>query len=129
MVRRRSSNSNLAGSSQRSSTLFRGKRVRAEREQVLQAQREGEHRRWVERERIREEEAHIEKLLSEAERARRFQVLRGYLNRLERTTLRDGAISDQGRKWLERARELVDAYDPAMERLGRSPSGSEEDID
>lgn len=107
----------------------RQKRLRAEREQALQAQREAEHRRWVERERIREEEAHVEKLLSEAERARRFQVLRGYLNRLERTTLRDGAISDQGRKWLERARELVDAYDPAMERLGRSPSGSEEDID
>ncbi len=95
----------------------RQKKLRAAKEKAEKERCEAEHRRSVERERVRKEERLVEKLLAEAQRARKFQVLREYLDRLERATLRASGISDEGRKWLEQARALIDSHDPAQVRL------------
>jgi hypothetical protein len=104
--------------------------LRQAREEAARLQREAEHLRWLERERVRKEEEQVERLLAEAERARKFQMLREYLDLLERQTLRNGEISEQGRAWLVEARRLAGArlagaYDPAMKRLGQD-SGHED---
>jgi hypothetical protein len=97
----------------------RQKQLRAARELAERERQEEEHRRWLEQQRIRDEKDRLEKLLAEAERARQFQTLRDYLDRLERMTLRDGELSEGGRNWLSESRALIDAYDPAIQRLGR----------
>jgi len=107
----------------------RQKELRIERIQREREQRDAERRCYEERERIRQEEALVEKLLEEAERAQKFLVLREYLDRLERTALREHAISEEGRAWLDRARMLITKYDPAQARLNRPGSETDDDFD
>jgi hypothetical protein len=96
----------------------RQEELRAKREAEERARHQAEHRRWLEQERIRKEKEQIEKLLEEAERARRFSTLREYLERLERVALHDGELSESGREWLAEARRQIDAYDPFVARIG-----------
>ncbi len=82
-----------------------------------------ERRAWEERERVRKEKEAVEALILEAERSRRFQVLRDYLDQLERAVRVDGELSPEGQAWLTEMRTLVDRYDPACRRLrGEGPA-------
>lgn len=104
------------------------KELRAAREAEERASQERERRRWEEQERIRREKEQVEALLKEAARAREFELLREYLDRIERLALRNGGVREDGSKWLAEARRLVELYDPTQARLGqRSPSEDDDD--
>lgn len=96
---------------------------RAAREAEERERRLAEHRAWEERERVRKEKEALEALMLEAERSRRFQVLRDYLDQLERTVRLDGEVSPEGQAWLSEMRTLVDRYDSSSRRLrGEGPA-------
>jgi hypothetical protein len=104
----------------------RQQRLRAARERAAQIGQEAKRRRWCELERSRREEVALEGLLVEAGRAHDFRQLRRYLDRLEGAALKQGAVSDEFRNWLSHARALVDAHDPVLKRMDRSPVDDEE---
>jgi hypothetical protein len=91
--------------------------LRAERETAERVQQNQEQCGQLERDRIRKEKEFVEALLSEAENARRFRILRSYLEQLEQCALRDGPITKEGRLWLSTVRRLVLTYDPAATPL------------
>ena len=95
------------------------KERRAKRETAEKARREAEHRHWAEQERMRQEREKLEKLLDEAQRASKFNVLRDYLDHIERAALRSGGVTESGKSWLAEARRLLKLYDPVEARLGR----------
>jgi hypothetical protein len=95
----------------------RQKILRAEREAVEQARQEQERQTSLERDRVRREKELLEAVLGEAENARRFGILKSYLEQLDQGVLRGGAISAEGAQWLSRVRALVATYDPADKRL------------
>ncbi len=100
--------------------VARQKAIREEREQAARESREREHREWLERDRVRKEKEMVTKFLDEANLDDRFAKARLYLTRLTAAAHQGGELTDERRAWLVRMRELLDAFDPMIERL-KSP--------
>jgi hypothetical protein len=93
------------------------KEARAAREAEEIRRREAEYRAYQERERVRQEKEMLEKLLAEAQQAQQFRELRAYLEDLTEQAQRQGGLTAEGQGWVERIRELIERYDPAVGRL------------
>jgi uncharacterized membrane-anchored protein YjiN (DUF445 family) len=107
--------------------ILRKRRLEAQERERQWAE---EARRRIEREeQQRREQAFLDKLLGEAERWQKSQLIRSYIDAVRITAIqKDGVVSpasDLG-KWLEWAKERADRLDPLLSRLSPSREKGED---